>query len=181
GRAEGAGGLARKSEEAIGDACSLGSINCRARLPAQVEAEAGAYPQAAGVPRPAGPFNVQRAALVGAERGTDLLRQRAIADRHRWPAFDAALTQAQAQGRSWPGDAHGVPWEVHHVKPVFMGGDSVVDNLFPLPRATHQLYTNWWNAIGRAFRNRFTEQEWDLIYSNQRNVPGSRVRQVRVR
>jgi hypothetical protein len=58
-----------------------------------------------------------------------------------------------------------------------MGGDNKPENLFPLPNATHQKFTNWWNAVHRAFKKRFTPEEWDEIYSSDKDVPGSKVPQ----
>jgi len=98
--------------------------------------------------------------------------------RGTFPEFDLAW---DAAGGKWPVDANGKAWEVHHIKPVFMGGDSVVDNVFPLPKAVHQEYSNWWNAVGRGFSKRFTETEWDLIYWNKKDVPGSRIPKNRKR
>jgi hypothetical protein len=169
--------LAKKFETEIGAACSLGSINCRTSLPTHIESEAGAYPTGHGVPKPGGPFTVQKAALTGAERGTQLLRDRVMADPSKWtPEFSKALADAKKAGLDWP-----TGWEVHHVKPVFMGGTSVADNLIPLPKTLHQTYTNWWNAVHRAFKKRFTEAEWDDIYWNKASKPGSKVPKTPVR
>jgi Domain of unknown function (DUF4157) len=172
--------IATKFKE-LASVCELGSIRCRSALPDPVLQEAGAYPKEAGVPRPRGPFNVQKAILSLAERGTEALREICRTERHRWPEFDLALARAEKKGLDWPVDAAGSPWEVHHVKPVFMGGGSDVENLFPLPRATHQLYTNWWGRIHAAFKGRFAPDEWDEIYWSDRDVPGSRVPKQRVR
>jgi hypothetical protein len=171
--------LAKKFEAEIGAACSLGSINCRVKLPDHIETEAGAYPTDHAVPKPGGPFTVQKAALTGAERGTQLLRDKVLGDPSKWtPEFSKALADAKAATPplDWPPG-----WEVHHVKPVFMGGKSGIENLQPLPKAIHQKYTNWWNAVHRAFKKRFTEAEWDDIYWNKASVPGSKVPKGKVR
>jgi hypothetical protein len=169
--------VAKKFETEIGAACSLGSINCRVQLPPHIEAEAGAYPTAHGVPKPGGPFNVQKAALVGAQRGTQLLRDNVMKNPAAMtPEFTKALAAAKKKGLKWPDG-----WEVHHIKPVFMGGKSNPANLIPLPHSVHQLYTNWWNAVGRSFRKRFTAAEWDDIYWNVTSKPGSSVPKTPVR
>ncbi len=172
--------VATKFKE-LASVCELGSIRCRFSLPDPVLKEAGAYPEEAGVPMPQGPFNVQKAILSLAERGTEALREMCRAERHRWPEFDQALARAEKKGLDWPVDAAGKPWEVHHIKPVFMGGGSDVENLFPLRRAVHQQYTNWWGKIHTAFKRRFAPDEWDEIYWSERDVPGSRVPKQRVR
>jgi len=171
--------VVEKFEETLGESCELASIVCRIKLPARVESEAGPYPKKHGVPMPKGPFRVQKAALVGVDRNPQLLRDLVLSKpRGTFPEFDLAW---DAAGGKWPVDANGKAWEVHHIKPVFMGGDSVVDNVFPLPKAVHQEYSNWWNAVGRGFSKRFTETEWDLIYWNKKDVPGSRIPKNRKR
>jgi hypothetical protein len=150
-------------------------------LPDQVLQEAGTYPKESDVPMPRGPFNVQKAILSLAERGTEELREICRAERHRWPEFDQALARAEKKGLAWPVDSAGKPWEVHHIKPVFMGGGSEIENLFPLPGDVHQIYTNWWGKIHAAFKGRFAPDEWDEIYWSERDVPGSRVPRQRVR
>lgn len=165
--------LTKKFEEFEG-ACALGSIICR-KLPDHVVDEIGEYPKDRGVPMPGGTFTIQKAVLSGVARGTERLRGIARENRHLWPDFDKALAQAEKQGKGWVYDSAGEPWEVHHVKPVFFGGDNAPDNLFPLPKSVHQKYTNWWNDLHRAFKRRFTDDEWDRIYWSEKDVPGSRV------
>ncbi len=165
--------LAKKFEEFEG-ACSIGSIVCRSKLPDHILGEAGPYPTEYDVPMPGGPFNVQKAILTGTARGTEMLRSLARDSRARWPHFDKALTAAEKQGKRWPEEG-GVPWEVHHIKQVNMGGGNEIENLFPLPRKAHVQYTNWWGRLRNAFERRFTKEEWDQIYWNEKDVPGSRV------
>jgi Domain of unknown function (DUF4157) len=167
--------LAKKFEEEVGSVCMLGSINCRVKLPDHIEKEAGPYPTDRGVPMPGGPFTVEKSALSGVSRSTEELRTIARANRKNWPDFDKALAAAERAGKDWVYDADGVAWEVHHVKPVFMGGTNASENLFPLPKRVHQKYTNWWNDVHRAFKKRFTETEWDEIYGSKRSIPGSKV------
>jgi hypothetical protein len=178
----GAARMAKKFAEEIGEACALGSIICRAKLPDHIEAEAGVYPKKGGVPKPPGPYNVQKAALSGVDRSPQLLRDEVLANPKQWtPEFTKALADAKKNGLAWPVDAAGKPWEVHHVKPVFMGGTSIADNLMPLPKAIHQEYTNWWNAVHRAFRKRFTDTEWSKIYEKStQDIGGSTVRKTPV-
>lgn len=166
--------IAKKFQEFQG-ACSLGSIFCRTNLPEQVVKEAGDYPATSGVPMPKGPFNIRKAILSDVERGTELLRDKVRNNPGKWPEFDKALAAAKKKGKNWPVDKDGKPWEVHHIKPVFAGGDSELENLVPLPKEVHQKYNNWWNSIHRAFKKRFSETEWDEIYWDEKNVPGSRV------
>jgi hypothetical protein len=175
----GAGQIASKFKE-LASVCELGSINCRFELPGQVEKEAGAYPTARGVPMPDGPFYIRRSILSGVRRDTEFLRTRCRENRKLWPDFDAALAAAEKKGLDWP-TTGGVPWEVHHVKPVFMGGENPVGNLFPLPKDIHLEYTNWWNKVHRGFKRRFTDKEWEMIYGDEIDVPGSTVPQKRVR
>jgi hypothetical protein len=163
--------LSKKFEEFAG-ACALGSINCRFKLPDQVIAEGGPYPTAMNVPMPKGPFKVQHKALAGVVRVTEELQNRVLQDPSRWPHFEAALKASKGK---WPEHPPGVKWQVHHVKPVFMGGGSNIENLVPLPANVHQLYTNWWNRIHAAFKGRFDANEWELIYTSQKDIPGSRV------
>jgi hypothetical protein len=165
--------LAKKFEE-FGGACAIGSINCR-KLPDHVLDEVGEYPKDRGVPMPGGKFTVQKSILSDVARDTEMLRSKARNNRKLWPDFDKALAKAEKQGKDWPYDSAGEPWQVHHVKPVFMGGDNTPDNLFPLPKSVHQKYTNWWNDLHRAFKRRFTPDEWDRIYGSEKDVAGSRV------
>jgi hypothetical protein len=132
------------------------------------------------VPLPSGPFEVRKSILSGVRRGTELMRDICRNNRALWPEFDKALAAAEAKGQSWPRTG-GVPWEVHHVKPVFMGGDNTIDNLFPLPKSIHQEYTNWWTKIHTGFKRRFTDKEWSMIYGDKIDVPGSDVLKNRVR
>jgi hypothetical protein len=169
--------VAEKFEE-FAAACSLGSIKCRFKIPDHIVREAGPYPTQMNVPMPKGPFTVQKAALTGAVRVSTTLQQTVLTDPKRWPHFEAALKASKGK---WPEDPPGVKWQVHHIKPVFMGGESDIDNLIPLPAGIHQEYTTWWNRIHRGFRTRFDETEWDLIYYNQQDVPGSRVPLTKVR
>jgi hypothetical protein len=169
--------VAQKFREFEG-ACALGSIICRLRLPQHILDEAGAYPRSRfDVPLPEGPFNVQKSALSAATRLSPELQRIARANRAMWPEFDRALARAERRGEDWVYDENGVAWQVHHIKPVGMGGDGSAANLIPLPLSVHSLYTNWWNGVLRGFRRRFTDAEWDAIYTtSSRNVPGSRVR-----
>jgi hypothetical protein len=163
--------LSRKFEPFAG-ACALGSIICRFKLPDQVLAEGGPYPTAMNVPMPKGPFHVQKAALTGATRVSKTLQREVLKDPSRWPHFEKAL---KASGGKWPEHPPGTPWQVHHIKPVSMGGGSNVENLFPLPGNVHKLYTDWWGRLWHGFKNRFDPDEWELIYTSQKNIPGSRV------
>ena len=176
----GAGKVAKKFAD-FADACVLGSIRCRARLPAKVLNEAGDYPTAHDVPMPKGGFVIQKAILQKVPRGTERLRDICRGQQGLWPEFDKALAKARKAGKDWPLDANGEPWEPHHVKPVFMGGDNAPENLCPLPRALHQQYSSWWNRVHAAFRKRFSDTEWDDIYWSEKDVPGSKVPQNRVR
>ena len=170
--------ISKKFEEFEG-ACTLGSIICRTNVPQHILDEAGEYPTLWDVPMPKGPFTVQKAILADVERSPQFLRDQVIADRARFPEFDKALKAAEKKGKKWVYDENGNPWEVHHVKPVFMGGDSEIGNLAPLPRAVHQKYTNYWNSVHRAFRKRFTEKEWGRIYTRStKDVAGSAVRKT---
>jgi len=167
--------IGKKFEDFEG-ACSLGSIICRFELPERILSEAGEYPEDFDVPMPKGPFNVQKAILQDVERSPQFLQDKVRANRKLFPEFDKALTAAEKQDKNWVYDSNGKAWQVHHIKPVFMGGDSEIDNLVPLPVSAHQKYTNFWNAVGRAFRKRFTDKEWDRIYTRStKDVPGSRV------
>jgi hypothetical protein len=169
--------------EEFSAACELGSIRCRLKLPAQVVNEAGKYPAPKGftVPMPPGPFTVLKSRLTGVSRSTQELREIAIKNRKKWPAFDKALAQAEAKGQSWVYDASGKAWEVHHIKPVAFGGGNTLDNLVPLPRTVHLEFSAWWSKVHRAFSSRFTAAEWDLIYTDAKVVAGSSVPKGRVR
>ncbi|HYG79457.1 MAG TPA: DUF4157 domain-containing protein, partial [Pyrinomonadaceae bacterium] len=165
--------VAKKFEE-FGGACAIGSIKCR-KLPETILAEAGAYPKDFNVPFPSGSFNIQKAALSGVARGTELLRDIVRANRKLWPHFDKALKAAEKKGLDWVYDANGKAWEVHHIKQVNMGGTNAVGNLFPLPHASHVKYTAWFDRVRKAFERRFTPAEWDLIYMSIKDVAGSKV------
>jgi hypothetical protein len=50
-----------------------------------------------------------------------------------------------SKGRPWPeGEIN-----IHHIKPLSFGGDNSFDNLIPLSRSDHQLFTNWWRNFMR--------------------------------
>ena len=168
--------------EAFGGACSLGSIICDIKLPDKILKEAGPYPKTDyDVPMPSGPFKVQKSALSDISRDSEMLKNRARANRKRWPHFDKALAEAEKKGKDWVYDSNGKSWEVHHIKQINMGGENDLDNLFPLPRSVHQEYTNWWGRVRLAFERRFTAEEWKLIYSSEKNVLSSQVPKTRVR
>lgn len=164
--------------EEVGGFCSLGSINCRT-VPPRILDEVDDYPMRTGgydVPYPGGNIRIMKSALTGVDRDTALLRQVVLDNEGLWsPQFRRALARAERDGLDWPVDAAGNPWEVHHVKPVNMGGGNDPGNLLPLPRSVHQVYSNWWNALLRRFRVRFSDADWASLMHNQTSVPGSRV------
>jgi len=44
------------------------------------------------------------------------------------------------QGYTWPnGEVN-----IHHIKPLQFGGENIFENLVPLTRPQHDLFTNWW-------------------------------------
>lgn len=151
----------------LADACYLGSIICGKKLPNQILKDVGPYPKPQGfnVPMPEGPFTVLKSELSGVSRSPEVLRNLVKQNRKAFPEFDKALKQAEAKGLDWVYDASGKPWEVHHNKPVFMGGGNNIGNLIPLPKAIHLEFSNYWQRVFRGFKNRFTASEWDLIYT----------------
>jgi hypothetical protein len=161
--------VAEKFEEFAG-ACQLGSIFCR-RIPEVIENEVGKPPPTKhNVPPPKGPFDIQKSAFNPANRDPDFLQKLVLSDPDRWPEFAKAL---KANGGKWPKET-GNSWQVHHIKPVGMGGKSTIDNLFPLPPSQHSILTNYWNSVRQAFERRFTKVEWDAIYTTStQNVRGS--------
>jgi len=44
------------------------------------------------------------------------------------------------QGRPWPNALV----NIHHIKPLQFGGTNTFDNLIPLEKPIHDLFTNWW-------------------------------------
>jgi 5-methylcytosine-specific restriction endonuclease McrA len=76
-------------------------------------------------------------------------------------------------------DAAGKAWQVHHIKPVSFGGGNLIENLIPLPGAEHSIFTTWWNSVWRRIRARFTDAEWEAIYTTGKKVvQGSKLRQA---
>jgi hypothetical protein len=48
------------------------------------------------------------------------------------------------QGRSYPTALEGKPIHIHHIKPLYLGGQNTFQNLVPLQPSQHQQFTNWW-------------------------------------
>jgi hypothetical protein len=168
----------------LADACLLGTIRCRTGLPRQIQKEAGPYPKTF-VPFPKDGFDVQSSALTTATRRSGELQKiifEALEKNPKlYPEFRKALAAARRRDKdaTWPSDEDG-SWDVHHIKPINMGGASVAENLIPVPKSVHRLYNAYWNKVYHGFKSRFTDAEWNRIYTKSTtDVPGSEVPKAR--
>ncbi len=179
-----------KLPKELAGACKIGSINC-GKIPSELAKEAGSYPSPRGytVPKPTGPFKIRKSTWSGVSRSTSTLRRIVLTNPSRWfPEFKRALAKANGGMKNvnqaiqngttnklaWPTDRYGIPWQVHHNKPVFFGGNNRIDNLIPLPERVHREFTNYWNGLHRSFKKRFSKAEWEKIYSlDTKDVTGS--------
>ena len=152
--------IVQKIEEFAG-VCRLGSFICDS-VPVSIQKEAGALPATKyNVPPPKGSLVIQHSGFAKARRRPAYLRAQVLKHPNRWPHLVEAM---KANGGKWPSEKR-KPWEVHHIKPVAMGGTNDIDNLFPLPPSEHALLTGYWNRVRLAFLKRFTKEEWSMIYT----------------
>jgi hypothetical protein len=60
--------------------------------------------------------------------------------------------QVKQQFKLWWTIEKGFPWpqgkvEIHHIQPLKFGGSNSFENLVPLPKDVHDLFTSWWNRF----------------------------------
>jgi uncharacterized protein DUF4157 len=156
--------------------CRIGSLDCDS-IPRFAQREAGAYPTPDRVPRPRGPFRL---------RGTtdpDYLDLRAITGEalQRIYLDNPQLWTAQfrrayrAAGNTWPTDAAGRAWQVHHVHPLDFGGGNEAANLVALEHDVHAPYTTWWGRVKASMRRQFIEggnniEQWRALIRGEFDV-----------
>jgi hypothetical protein len=127
----------------------LGSLACKAGIPKEVLKKVGEPPHLNRCPRPKGSIEVRGNGDSTYNdlrlEGTKARNAKYLSQPDRWtPEFRKAYAKA---GNTWPVDANGNPWEIHHIKPLAFGGTNEIENFVALERAVHRDLTTWWGQV----------------------------------